>query len=226
MKTAQKKLSVGVLASGSGTDLQSIIDASEQGMIEAMVVVVISDRNDAYALTRAKNHGIPGFFVDPKGKDRAAYEDDIDMILRKHQVELVVGAGYMRLLSASFVKKWHRKLINIHPALLPAFKGTNGQRDALQYGVKVSGCTTHFMDAEMDHGPILLQAAVLVHRDDDRDALAARILAVEHQILPRTIQLFAQNRLLVEGRKVIILPGDSWKKKYKVLPDVLYSEGY
>ena len=226
MKTTPKKISVGVLASGSGTDLQSIIDASEQGMIDAMVVVVISDRNDAYALSRATKHGIPGFFIDPNRKDRAVHEDEIDAVLRKHQVQLVVGAGYMRLLSESFVKKWHHKLINIHPSLLPSFKGTNGQRDALHYGVKISGCTTHFMDTEVDHGPIILQAAVPVHHDDDRDALAARILAVEHQILPRTIQLFAQNRLLIEGRRVIILPGNSWKKKHKVLPDVLYSEGY
>jgi phosphoribosylglycinamide formyltransferase-1 len=226
MKTSPKKLSVGVLASGSGTDLQSIIDASEQNMIDASVVVVISDKRDAGALIRAKNHGIPGFFVDPKGKDRATHEEEMNEILRSHHVELVVGAGYMRLLSPSFVKKWYHKLINIHPALCPSFKGTNGQGDALNYGVKISGCTTHFMDTEMDHGPIILQAAVQVHRDDDRDALASRILAVEHQILPRTVQLFAQKRLLVEGRKVIILPGDSWKKKHKVLPDVLYSEGY
>lgn len=226
MKPSPKKLPVGVLASGSGTDLQSIIDASERHLIDAEVVVVISDTRDAGALTRAKTHHIPGFFVDPKGKDRAAHEDDIDAILRKHQVQLVVGAGYMRLLSPSFVKKWHHKIINIHPALLPSFKGTHGQRDALQYGVKLSGCTTHFMDTEMDHGPIILQAAVIVHPDDDRDALATRILAVEHQILPRTVQLFAQNRLLIEGRQVIILPGDSWKTQHKVLPDVLYSEGY
>ncbi len=195
-------------------------------MFVAQVVVVISDKQDAYALARAKKHNIPGFFVSPQGKDRVAHEHEIDTILRKHQVELVVGAGYMRLLSPSFVKKWHHKLINIHPALLPSFKGTNGQRDALEYGVKISGCTTHFMDTEIDHGPIILQAAVKVHPDDDRDMLAARILAVEHQILPRTVQLFAQNRLLIEGRKVIILPGDSWKKKHKVLRDVLYSEGY
>ena len=226
MKTTPKKLSVGVLASGSGTDLQSIIDASEKKMIDAEVVVVISDTKDAFALHRAKTHHIPGFFVDPKGKDRAAHEDEIDAVLRAHQVELVVGAGYMRLLSPSFVKKWHHRLINIHPALLPSFKGTNGQRDALQYGVKISGCTTHFMDSDMDHGPIILQAAVKVMPDDDRDALAARILAVEHQILPRTVQLFAQKRLLVEGRTVVILPGDSWKKKFKEIPGVLYSEGY
>ncbi|MCX6663331.1 MAG: phosphoribosylglycinamide formyltransferase [Euryarchaeota archaeon] len=226
MKTTPKKLSVGVLASGSGTGLQSIIDASEKEMIDAEVVVVISDTKDAFALDRAKTHHIPGFFVDPKGKDRAVHEDEIDAVLRNHQVELVVGAGYMRLLSPTFVKKWQHKLINIHPALLPSFKGTNGQRDAMQYGVKISGCTTHFMDSDMDHGPIILQAAVKVLPGNDRDALAARILAVEHQILPRTVQLFAQKRLLVEGRTVVILPGDSWIKKHKVLPGVLYSEGY
>ncbi|MFA5101842.1 MAG: phosphoribosylglycinamide formyltransferase [Candidatus Thermoplasmatota archaeon] len=226
MKTSQKKCSVGVLASGSGTDLQSIIDASEHNMIDAKVVVVISDNSDAGALIRAKKHHIPGFFVNPNGKNRAAHEREIDVFLHQHQVELVVGAGYMRMLSSSFVKKWQGKLINIHPALLPSFKGTNGQHDALEYGVKISGCTTHFMDTEMDHGPIILQAAVRIYADDDRDALAARILEVEHQILPRTIQLFTQKRLLIEGRKVIILPGDSWKKKHKVLPDVLYSEGY
>jgi len=226
MKTSKKKLSVGVLVSGSGTDLQSIIDASETDLIDADVVVVISDKEDAYALSRAKKHNIPGFFIDPSRKDRYIYESEIDDILHAHHVDVVVAAGFMRLLSPFFVKKWHHKLINIHPTLLPSFKGTNGQRDALQYGVKISGCTTHFMDTEMDHGPIILQAAVPVHAGDDRDALAARILEVEHQILPRTIQLFVQNRLLIEGRNVLILPGDSWKTKHKVLPDVLYSEGY
>jgi phosphoribosylglycinamide formyltransferase 1 len=226
MKQATTKLSVGVLASGSGTDLQSIIDASEKNMIDATVVVVISDKKEAFALQRIKKYRIPGFFVDPKGKDRTAHEHEVDSLLRQHHVELVVGAGYMRLLSSSFVKKWHGKLINIHPALLPSFKGTNGQRDALEYGVKITGCTTHFMDTEMDHGPIILQAAVKVLPTDDRDALAARILAAEHQILPRTIQLFAQKRLLIEGRKVVVLPGDSWTKKYGLLPGVLYSDGY
>jgi len=226
MKLSSKKLPVGVLASGSGTDLQSIIDASEKKLIDAEVVVVISDKKDAGALARAKTHNIPGFFIDPKGKERTTHEQEIDGILHQYQIELVVGAGYMRLLSPLFVKKWHGRIINIHPALLPSFKGTNGQRDALEYGVKISGCTTHFMDTEMDHGPIILQAAVPVHPEDTRDTLAARILDVEHQILPRTIQLFAQKRLLIDGRRVIILPGDSWKKKHKVLPDVLYSEGY
>jgi phosphoribosylglycinamide formyltransferase-1 len=226
MKPSQKKLSIGVIASGSGTDLQSIIDASEQNMIDAEVVVVISDKRNAKALKRAKNHHIPSFFVDPNGKDRNSHETEINTLLQRYSVKLVIGAGYMRLLSQGFVKKWYGRLINIHPALLPSFKGKDGQGDALKYGVKISGCTTHFMDTEMDHGPIILQAAVKICPNDDRDTLASRILEVEHQILPRTIQLFVQKRLLIKGRKVIILPGDSWTKKYKVLPNVLYSEGY
>lgn len=221
-----EKLRVGVLASGGGTDLQSIIDASESGMIDAEVVVVISDKKDAFSLKRAKKHKINACFVDPKGKDRTAHEKEVNTVLKENSVQLVVGAGYMRVLSSLFVKKWYGKLINIHPAILPSFKGTNGQGDALEYGVKISGCTTHFMDDEMDHGPIILQAAVKVFPGDDRDKLAARILEVEHQILPRTIQLFAEKRLKIEGRKVIILPGDSWTEKYDIISDVLYSEGY
>ena len=221
-----RKLCVGVLASGSGTDLQSIIDASEKNMIDAEVVVVISDNKDAFALKRAEKHGIPWFFVNPKGKTREEMDKEIDRILEKHDVGLVVGAGYMRILTPGFVRKWYGKLINIHPALLPSFKGTNGQGDALEYGVKISGCTTHFMDEHMDHGPIILQAAVKVMPGDDRDKLAHRILEVEHQILPRTVQLFAEGRLRIKGRHVEIKKGDSWKDKYDILPDVLYSEGY
>jgi len=221
-----KKLRVGVLASGSGTDLQSIIDASEKGMIYADVVVVISDNKDAFALKRAEKHNITSIFVDSKGKVSEDYDEEIDKILEEHKVDLVVGAGYMRILSSSFVTKWYGDLINIHPALLPCFKGTNGQGDALDYGAKISGCTTHFMDEHMDHGPIILQAAVKVMPGDDRDKLAHRILDAEHQILPRTIQLFAEGRLKIKGRKVIIKKGDSWKDKYDVIPDVLYSEGY
>jgi phosphoribosylglycinamide formyltransferase-1 len=222
----RKKLRVGVLASGGGTDLQSIIDSSEKNMIDAEVVVVISDKKDAFALKRAEKHRIKTFFVDPKGKERKEHEQEMDHILSDHRVEFVVEAGYMRLLSPWFVRKWYGKLINIHPALLPSFRGTNGQRDALEYGVKISGCTTHFTDEDMDHGPIILQAAVKVLPDDDRDKLAARILEVEHQILPRTVDLFAQKRLKLQERKVVILPGDSWLDKYDSIPGVLYSEGY
>ena len=221
-----EKLHVGVLASGGGTDLQSLIDASEKEMIDAVVSVVISDNCDAFCLERAKKHKIPFYFIDPKGIDKKNHEEKITHILEKHDVGLVVGAGYMRMLSPGFVKKWYGKLINIHPALLPSFKGVNGQGDAFDYGVKISGCTTHFMDENMDRGPIILQAAVKVMPDDDRDKLASRILEVEHQILPRTVQLFAQDRLKIQDRKVKILKGDSWIKKYETFPDTLYSEGY
>lgn len=222
----KEKLRVGVLASGSGTDLQSIIDASAKKMIDADVVVVISDNKDAFALKRAEKHKIPAFFVDPKNLSKEEHDKEVDKILINHKVGLVVGAGYMRIISSCFVKKWYGRLINIHPALLPSFKGVNGQGDALDYGVKISGCTTHFMDDQMDHGPIILQAAVKVLPSDNRDKLADRILEVEHQILPRTVQLFAQGRLKINGRKVTIKKGDSWKDKYKILPDVLYPEGY
>ena len=221
-----KKLRVAVLASGGGTDLQSIIDASERGMIDARVIAVLSDKKDAYALKRAEKHGIKSYFINPKGKERTEHEKELNSTLEDNQVELIIEAGYMRILTPSFIKKWYGKLINIHPALLPSFKGTNGQGDALEYGVKISGCTTHFTDEEVDHGPIILQAAVKVFPDDDRDKLAARILEVEHQILPRTVQLFAENRLKIDGRKVNILPGDSWIDKYNVIPEVLYPEGY
>ncbi|MBN2602780.1 MAG: phosphoribosylglycinamide formyltransferase [Candidatus Thermoplasmatota archaeon] len=219
-----KKLRLGILASGNGTDLQSIIDASEGGLIDADIVVVVSDRKDAFALKRAKTHNIEGFFVNPKEKDEM--DKEIDDVLTKNNVDLVVGAGYMRILSGDFVKKWYGKLINIHPALLPSFKGTNGQGDAFDYGVKITGCTTHFIDEKTDHGPIILQAAIKVMPGDNRDTLAQRILKVEHQVLPRTIQLYAEGRLKIEGRKVKILPGDSWLKEQENNSWVLYSEGY
>lgn len=222
----KQKIRVGVLASGGGTDLQSIIDASEKDMIDAEVRIVICDNKEAFCLKRAKKHGIARFFINPIGKDKFGFDDEIDKIMKEYKIDLIVGAGFMRMLTPSFVKKWYGKLINIHPALLPSFKGTNGQGDALNYGVKISGCTTHFMDEHMDRGPIILQAAVKVMPDDDREKLKDRILKVEHQILPRTVDLFAQGRLEIQGRRVIIKKGDSWKDKYETFSEVLYSEGY
>jgi len=219
-------LRVCVLASGGGTDLQSIIDASEKNMIDAEVVLVISDCKDAFCLKRAEKHKISCFFINPQSTTKKKHELEINKKIIEHNVDLVVCAGYMRILSNEFVKKWNGRLINIHPALLPSFKGANGQGDALDYGVKISGCTTHFMDEHVDHGPIILQAAVKVMPNDNRDKLAKRVLDIEHQILPRTVQLFAENRLKIKGRKVEIKKGDSWKDKYKIFPDVLYSEGY
>jgi len=162
------KLRVGVLASGGGTDLQSIINTSEKNMIDAEVVVVISDKKEAFALKRAKKHKIKTFFVNPNVKNNEDFDKELDKILEDNKIDLVVGAGFMRMISSCFVRRWYGKLINIHPALLPSFKGVNGQQDALNYGVKISGCTTHFMDEKMDHGPIILQAAVKVMSMDDR----------------------------------------------------------
>ncbi|MCD6512719.1 MAG: phosphoribosylglycinamide formyltransferase [Thermoplasmata archaeon] len=216
-------LKIGVLASGRGTNLQAIIDACNDGRINAKVECVISDNKNAFALERAKKHGIASYYVD--ASDRREHERRMDEILRSHDVELVIGAGYMRILSEWFIKQWNRKIINIHPALLPSFKGLNAQKQAVDYGVKIAGCTTHFMDELPDHGPIILQAAVVVKSNDDESTLAERILKVEHQLLPRTIDLYEQKRIVIEGRKVRILPGDSWKEKYSY-PDVLYSEGY
>ena len=216
-------LKLGVLASGRGTNLQAIIDACKNKLINAEVSIVISDNENAFALERAKNNKIPAFYVD--ASDKRKHEEKMDELLQSHGVELVIGAGYMRILSPWFIERWRNKIINIHPALLPSFKGIDAQRQAIEYGVKIAGCTTHFMDEEPDHGPIILQAAVKVLPNDDRNSLAARILRVEHQILPRSIDLFEQGRLVIEGRKVKILPGDSWLEKYSY-PDVLYSEGY
>jgi len=215
-------LKIGVLASGRGTNLQAIIEACEEGKINAEVAAVVSDNENAFALERARKYGINAYFSE--AKDKKKHEEEINEIMKKHGVELIVGAGYMRILSPWFIKEWYGRLINIHPALLPSFKGTDGQGDALNYGVKISGCTTHFMDEKPDHGPIILQAAVRVLQDDDRERLAKRILRAEHQILPRSIDLFEQKRLVIEGRRVRILPGDSWMNE--ALPDVLYSEGF
>ncbi len=215
-------LIIGVLASGTGTNLQAIIDACSSGDINARVGVIVSDNEDAYALERARQHGIDARFC--SACDKRQHEEMIQLAFEEHDVGLVVGAGYMRILSPRFVRQWYGRLINIHPALLPSFKGTDGQGDALRYGVKLSGCTTHFMDERADHGPIILQAAVRVHDDDSRDDLARRILRVEHQLLPRSIDLSEQNRLHIEGRRVHIQPGDSWMDR--ALPDVLYADGF
>jgi phosphoribosylglycinamide formyltransferase-1 len=221
-----KKLGVGVLASGGGTDLQSIIDASDKKMIDASVIVVISDNKHAFALERAKKHHIETEYLDLKDLDRKIYDKQLNELFESYNPDLIVGAGYMRMLSSFFVEKWYGKLINIHPALLPSFKGIDGQIQAFKYGVKLAGCTTHFIDDKMDHGPIILQAAIKVLFEDTEESLKQRILEVEHQILPRTVQLFAQGRLHIQGRRVIIDPGDSWLDIYPVIPNVLYSEGY
>jgi len=204
-KNTKDKLKIGVLASGRGTNLQAIIDACERGEVNARVVIVISDKKDAYALKRAENHKIEAIFIDPLAfPSTKAYEEKLACELSKRKVELVCLAGYMRILSSYFVDRFRWRIMNIHPALLPSFPGLRAQKQALEYGVKITGCTVHFVDEYVDKGPIIIQAAVPVFDDDDEKTLSSRILECEHKIYPKAIQLFAEKKLKIKGRKVYI----------------------
>ena len=196
-------LNLGVLVSGRGSNLQAIIDTTEAGELPARVTVVISDKAEAYGLERARNHGIPAVHINPKDfADKTAYEAEIVRILKEHGVGLVCLAGYMRLVGSTLLAAFPERVINIHPALLPAFPGLHGQEQAFNYGVKVSGCTVHFVDVGMDTGPIILQVTVPVLEDDTADTLAARILEQEHRAYPRAIRLLAEGKVEIDGRQV------------------------
>lgn len=203
---AEKMEKLGVLCSGRGTDLQSIIDAIARKEVTAEIAVVLTDKADAYALTRAEKAGIKAVCVNRKEYvDRESFEKAMVNELEAAGVTLVVLAGFMRILTPYFVRKYAGRLLNIHPALLPSFPGAHAHRDVLAYGVKVSGCTVHFVDEGTDSGPIILQAAVPVLDDDTEETLGARVLAKEHVIYPQAIQLFCEGKLKIEGRKVRIL---------------------
>ena len=196
-------LVLGVLASGRGSNLQAILDAIEAGRCPARVAVVVSDRKDAPALERARRAGAKAVHVDPRAyPGRVAFDEAVAEVLHQHAVELVCLAGYMRVLSPEFVRRFPGRILNVHPALLPAFPGLHAQRQALQHGVKVSGATVHFVDESVDTGPIVLQSAVAVLDNDTEDTLAARILVEEHRLYPEAIRLYAEGRLRVEGRRV------------------------
>ena len=200
-----RQLSIGVLISGGGTNLQAIIDAIEAKRLDAAIKLVLSNKVDAYGLVRAKNHGIATEILDHmKYSSRETYDQAVVDLLRAHGVELVVLAGFMRLLSPVFVKAYSNRIMNIHPALLPSFPGLHVQKKAVEYGVRFSGCTVHFVNDECDEGPIIIQAVVPVFADDTEAKLAARILKEEHRIYPRAIQLYAEGRLRVDGRRVIV----------------------
>ena len=200
------KLKLGVLASGRGSNLQAIIDASEKGEIEAEVAVVISDRADAYALERAKKHGIPNLHIDPKSfKDKAEYEQAVAGKLREYHVGLVLLAGYMRLVTKVLINALDGNVMNIHPALLPSFRGLHAQRQAIEYGVRFSGCTVHYVTEDVDGGPVITQAVVPVYETDTEETLSERILEKEHRIYPEAVRLFAEGRLRRMGRRVFIL---------------------
>jgi len=201
-----KRLTIGVLVSGRGTNLQSIINSIEDGRLKAEIGIIISDNPEAKALDRAENHGIKSICIEEDNFNiKQEYEEEMIKVLEENGVELVVMAGFMTILSSYFVDYYRNRLMNIHPSLLPAFPGVDAQRQAFKYGVKVTGCTVHFAYEGMDTGPIILQEAVPVLEDDTVTSLSKRILAVEHRIYPKAIQLFADERLKVEGRKVEIL---------------------
>ncbi|MBP8984431.1 MAG: phosphoribosylglycinamide formyltransferase [Syntrophobacterales bacterium] len=196
-------VNVGILVSGSGSNLQSIIDHIEQGCLDAKIKVVISNNPDAYALERARKHNLPSVVVRHQDyPNREAFDRKMVEILRTYSVELVVMAGFMRVLTDLFLQAFPMRVMNIHPALLPSFPGLHGQQKAFDYGVKFSGCTVHFADSGVDTGPIIIQAVVPVHDDDTADSLAERILKEEHRIYPQAIQLFSEGKLTVSGRKV------------------------
>lgn len=190
---------IGVLISGRGSNLQAIIDA------KLPVAVVISNDPSAFGLERAKKNNIPAVIINHKEyKDKNTYELEMVKVLQQHKVDLVCLAGYMRIVGQVLLSNFQDKILNIHPALLPSFPGLHGQRQALDHGVKVSGCTVHFVDQGCDTGPIILQETVPVLDDDTEDALSARILEQEHKIYPRAIKLFCDGKLKIEGRKVKI----------------------
>lgn len=202
-------LRVAVLASGRGSNLQSVIDAIEAGQVQARIVAVISNKKDAVALERARKHGLADIFVDPKpfaGRpdSRETYDRSLLEILQQHDVELVLLAGYMKIVTAVLVNAYANRMMNIHPSLLPSFPGLDVQKKAIDWGCKLAGCTVHFVTEGVDEGPIIIQAAVPVLDDDTPETLAARILMQEHKIYPRAVQLFAERRLRVDGRRVLI----------------------
>ncbi|MCX6768086.1 MAG: phosphoribosylglycinamide formyltransferase [Candidatus Micrarchaeota archaeon] len=202
-------LKVAVLASGRGTNLQALLDTAGRGELGAQVAVVVSDKKDAMALERARKHGVPAVFLDPKGKKREEFDREVVAEFEKRGAGLVVLAGYLKMLSPYFVETYRNRIMNIHRSLLPAFAGglADAHARALEHGVKVTGCTVHFVDEGEDTGPIILQKAVEIAEDETPESLEGKILEQEHKLLPQAVKLFAENRLRIEGRRVRILGG-------------------
>ncbi|HOR85299.1 MAG TPA: phosphoribosylglycinamide formyltransferase [Bacillota bacterium] len=199
-----RKIGIAVLVSGGGTNLQALIDSIQKGEINGEIVIVISDRENAYALERARKHGIKSVYI-----HRNNCTENLISELKEANAGLVVLAGFLSILDRELIKAYEGRIINIHPSLIPAFcgKGFYGERvhkAAVEYGVKISGATAHFVDEGTDSGPVILQETVPVYADDTAETLAARVLKVEHRLLPEAVGLFCEGRLRIEGRKVII----------------------
>lgn len=201
----KQKIKLGVLVSGSGSNLQAIIDNIDKGLLDGEIKVIISNNTDAYALVRAKKHNIPSVIIKHSDfENREDFDRKMIDVLKSLSVDLVVMAGFMRLLTPLFLNAFPMKIMNIHPAILPAFAGIHAQKRAADHGVRFSGCTVHFADEGVDSGPIIIQAIVPAYDDDTEDTLAARILEEEHRIYPQAIQFYAEGRIEVNGRKVRI----------------------
>ncbi len=195
-----------VLVSGHGSNLQALIDAVKSGEIKSEIGLVVSSKGNAFALKRAEQAGIKIWFLNPKQfSNPQSFDREMAIRFKEEKIDFVVCAGYMRLLTPFFVKTFPQKILNIHPSLLPSFKGIQGIKDAFTYGVKVTGATVHFIDDKMDHGPIILQEAVNVRENDTPETIAEKIHKIERRIYPKAVQLFADGKLKVKGRKVHIL---------------------
>lgn len=202
-----QKKAVAVLISGSGSNLQALIDACAASDFPARIALVLSNKADAYGLTRAQNAGIATCVLSHKDfASREAFDEAIDAQLREHGIELVCLAGFMRLLTPDFVKKWEDRLVNIHPSLLPSFKGTHVHEQVVEAGVRFSGCTVHFVRAQMDVGPIITQAVVPVHPEDTAEMVGKRVLEQEHIIYPQALRLLAEGKLSIRDEKVFVQP--------------------
>jgi len=197
---------IAVFASGFGSNLQALIDYSKSNDLNGDIALVLSDKEHARALDRARESGIKAVFIKPSEyDDRRRYDAKIIELLESEKIDLIVLAGYMLILSSEFVSKFRNKILNIHPALLPSFKGTHGIKDAFDYGVKVTGVTVHFVEEDLDSGPIIIQEPVEVEQDESVEELESRIHRVEHQIYPLAVRYFCEDRLRIDGRKVRIL---------------------
>jgi len=200
------KKRIAVFASGFGSNLQALIDYNNKHGLNGDIVLVFSNNKDAFALVRAKKNNIKAVFMDPtRYSSREKYDSKIIEMLEEEKIDLVVLAGYMLLLSQEFVRKFKNKILNIHPTLLPSFKGTHGIKDAYRYGVKVTGVTVHFVDEDLDSGPIILQEAFPIDPDDSVEELEEKIHKVEHKIYPEAVKYFCEDRLEIDGRRVKIL---------------------
>ena len=211
-------LKLGVLASGRGSNFQSIIDEIDSGKLDASVRILITDNPEAYAMERARKHSIEYLYLNPQDfRSKDDYFSCITEELIKREVELVILAGFMRIVRKPLIDAFPSRIMNIHPALLPSFKGLHGQKQAVDYGVRISGCTVHFVDAGMDTGPIIIQAAVPVSPEDTEDALSERILRLEHKIFPYAIKLFSEGRISVDGR-IVRIAGYRMKEEFFINP--------